>query len=192
VKVEFGTFNDANGTTHGFIWHNGAFQTVDVPGSTSTVINGINTEGRIVGFFVDAAGNTIGFVGTPTNANPVALVASLLGKNEVPGPGDTAGGGTALLTLDSSRNTVTYTIAVAGLQGTITMAHIHQGAAGAAGPVVVPFMAPTQGSITGSVSVSHSLLESLAQNPAGFYVNVHTTTIPGGAARGQLATVSMP
>jgi hypothetical protein len=87
---------------------------------------------------------------------------------------------------------VTYTIAVAGLQGTITMAHIHQGATGAAGPVVVPFMAPTQGSITSSVAVSHTLLVNLAQNPAGFYVNVHTTTFPGGAARGQLAAVSTP
>jgi hypothetical protein len=185
-----GTYNDANGNAHGFVYSHGRFQTVDVPGSAGTVINGINNTGRIVGFFTDAAGNTVGFVGTPTNAHVITLVASLLGKSEVPGPGDANGGGTAILTLDPNRDNIAYTIAVAGLQGTITMAHVHMGAAGASGPVVVPFMAPVQGSITGSVSVSYSTLSSVKQNPAGFYVNVHTSSFPGGAARGQLALVS--
>lgn len=185
-----GTYNDAQGTAHGFVYRYGTFQTVDVPGSSGTVVNGINNAGRLVGFFTDAAGNTVGFVGTPTHARLVTLVASLLGKNEVPGPGDTNGGGTAILTLDAQHNTVGYTIAVAGLQGTITMAHIHKGAAGAAGPVAVPLQAPTQGSITGSVTVSPDVLTALTQNPAGFYVNVHTTTVPTGAARGQLAPVA--
>ncbi len=185
-----GTYNDADGNAHGFVYSRGHFQTVDVPGSTGTVINGISNSGRIVGFFVDAAGNTVGFVGTPTNARVITMVASLLGKNEVPNAGDANGGGTAILTLDPSRDTISYTIAVAGLQGTITMAHIHMGAAGASGPVVVPFMAPVQGSITGSITVSNSLFYSIKQNPAGFYVNVHTSSFPGGAARGQLALVS--
>lgn len=184
-----GTYNDAAGTSHGFVYQHGHFQTVDVPGGSATVINGINDIGRIVGFFTDAAGNTVGFVGMPTSARVVTLVASLLGKNEVPGPGDSAGGGTAILTLDARRDTIGYTIALGGLHGMITMAHIHQGVAGASGPVVVPLQAPVQGSLTGSVTVSSSTLKAIEQNPAGFYVNVHTTTLPAGAARGQLALV---
>jgi hypothetical protein len=185
-----GTYNDAAGTAHGFVYSHGVFQTVDVPGSTGTLINGINNAGRIVGFFVDAAGNTVGFVGTPTTANVITLVASLLGKNEVPGPGDSHGGGTAILTLDPFLNTIGYTIAVAGLQGTIILTHIHRGAAGVSGPVVVPLIAPVQGSITARVTVRHSLLLAIENNPAGFYVNVHTTRFPNGAARGQLALVT--
>jgi uncharacterized membrane protein len=182
-----GTYNDAAGTGHGFVYGHGAFQSIDVPGSSATVVNGINDRGQIVGFFADAAGNTVGFVGTPTNSRATTLVASLLGKNEVPGPGDANGGGTALVTLYPSRSQVCYSIAVGGLQGTVTEAHIHQGAAGATGPVVVHFMAPDQGSASGCIGVDANLISQLAQNPAGFYVNVHTTTFMGGAARGQLS-----
>lgn len=183
-----GTYNDANGTAHGFVYQQGAFQSLDVPGSSATVINGINDQGRLVGFFTDAAGNTVGFVATPANARVVTLVASLLGKNEA--SGDPNGGGTVILALDPRRDTISYSIAVGGLQGTVTMAHIHMGAAGANGPVVVPFLAPTQGSISGGVTASHQQIEAIAHDPAGFYVNVHTTAFPAGAVRGQLMPVS--
>ena len=36
-------------------------------------------------------------------------------------------------------------------------------------------------------SAEASLISEIAQNPAGFYVNVHTSDFPGGAVRGQLA-----
>jgi hypothetical protein len=37
-----------------------------VPGAAQTVVNGINKDDRIVGFFADAnTGNTLGFVGEP-------------------------------------------------------------------------------------------------------------------------------
>jgi probable HAF family extracellular repeat protein len=65
-----GTYNDANGTAHGFVYDHGTFRSVDVnvPGAKATTINGINNAGRIVGFFTDGADNTVGFVGTPTSA----------------------------------------------------------------------------------------------------------------------------
>jgi hypothetical protein len=82
---------------------------------------------------------------------------------------------------------VCYSIAVGGLAGTVISAHIHQGAAGTAGPVVVQFMPPTQGSINGCAAAAHGLLKQIVQDPSGFYVNVHTTPdFPKGAARGQL------
>ena len=50
--------------THGFIYHNGTFTTIDDPeGVGSTVVNGLNNVGAIVGFYADAKGNTDGFVG---------------------------------------------------------------------------------------------------------------------------------
>jgi hypothetical protein len=33
----------------------------------STVVNGINNGGTLVGFYTDTAGNTDGFVATPTS-----------------------------------------------------------------------------------------------------------------------------
>jgi hypothetical protein len=52
---------------HGFTWTPaGGFRTVDDPhGQGTTTINGVNDFGTLVGFYVDAAGNTDGFVATP-------------------------------------------------------------------------------------------------------------------------------
>jgi hypothetical protein len=67
-------------------------------------------------------------------------------------------------------------------------AHIHKGAAGTNGPVVVPFTAPAaDGNSSGCVSSTPAVVDDILANPAGFYVNVHTTEHPAGAIRAQLS-----
>ena len=52
--------------SHGFVWHNGHLRTVDDPhGLGTTIINGLNDNGTLVGFYVDGGGNTDGFVAQP-------------------------------------------------------------------------------------------------------------------------------
>jgi hypothetical protein len=58
-----GTGNAA--VTHGFIWQNGTFASVDIGGASATTINGINDEGDLVGFYTDAKGNTDGLLALP-------------------------------------------------------------------------------------------------------------------------------
>jgi probable HAF family extracellular repeat protein len=64
-----GTYTDGNGAMHGFRYRDGAYTSIDVPGGTNTVINGVNDEGWVVGFFVDPRqnDNTIGVVGQPNS-----------------------------------------------------------------------------------------------------------------------------
>ena len=52
---------------HGFTWTpQHGFYTVDDPhGVGPTTINGVNDRGQLVGFYVDSAGNTDGFLATP-------------------------------------------------------------------------------------------------------------------------------
>jgi hypothetical protein len=52
---------------HGFTWKPGhGFSTVDDPhGMGTTTINGVNNAGDLVGFYVDSAGNTDGFLAIP-------------------------------------------------------------------------------------------------------------------------------
>ena len=52
---------------HGFTWTpQHGFRTVDdAHGAGTTTINGVNDRGQLVGFYVDAAGNTDGFLATP-------------------------------------------------------------------------------------------------------------------------------
>ena len=113
------------------------------------------------------------------------LSATLTGAAEV-GSGDPDGSGSALVGLSPGGNEICYSITVSGL-GTPTAAHIHKGAAGTNGPVVVPFNPPVDGSVTGCVSVDPALLKDIQQHPENYYVNVHTDEFPGGAIRGQLS-----
>jgi probable HAF family extracellular repeat protein len=72
-----GAFTDAGGQTHGFVYTIGtaSYQTIDEPaGVGSTIVNGINDAGVLVGFYGAAPINT-GFVATPT-----APAASLSGE----------------------------------------------------------------------------------------------------------------
>jgi len=78
---------------------------------------------------------------------------------------------------------------------TITVAHIHTGASGVAGGVLVPLIPPA-GSVTltngaGSFTQTSPAIDgptatSIINNPAGFYFNIHTALNPGGVMRGQL------
>jgi hypothetical protein len=70
-----------------------------------------------------------------------------------------------------------------------TAAHIHQGTADVAGPVVVPFGNPPDANGVGRgciMNVTGSIVEGLLTNPSNYYVNVHTSDFPNGAIRGQL------
>ena len=44
-----GEFDDAGGSTHGFVLSQGVFTTINVPGAASTSFNGINANGEIAG-----------------------------------------------------------------------------------------------------------------------------------------------
>ena len=70
-------------------------------------------------------------------------------------------------------------------------AHIHVGAAGSPGPIVVMlFMENFAGtdSTSGCVEdVDRALVKAIRKDPSGYYVNVHSLpSFPGGAVRGQL------
>lgn len=114
------------------------------------------------------------------------LTATLTGAAEVPGPGDADGGGTAVITLNQGQNEVCFELTVTNI-APATLAHIHTGAAGVAGPAVVTLTPPTEGSSKGCVSATADLIKDIRQNPGNFYVNVHNADFPDGAVRGQLS-----
>jgi hypothetical protein len=113
------------------------------------------------------------------------LKARLTGAAEVPGPGDTDGRGTAAITLNQGQNQVCFELKVSNI-ATATAAHIHEGAVGQAGGVVVMLTAPANGSSKDCVSADSELIKKIRQNPRGYYVNVHNADFPNGAVRGQL------
>jgi hypothetical protein len=122
------------------------------------------------------------------------LSATLSGASENPPTGSSATGQTAVR-LNHGQGTVCYDMSVSGLSSNPTMAHIHEAPAGVNGPVVVTLFsgssAPTSTSFTLTnvcvSNVSKDLIKDIIQNPSEYYVNVHTSTFPGGEIRGQLS-----
>jgi uncharacterized membrane protein len=72
------------GAIHGFVWHDGHYKTIDVPGAAATLVLGINNRRQMVGSYIDAAGGYHGFLRDRRGA-----VSTL---PELPGADPTAGG----------------------------------------------------------------------------------------------------
>lgn len=126
---------------------------------------------------------------TTEDTGPLCIVGWFAGDAEVPGPGDDDGLGLAFVTFDSTTGEVCYEVAVANITLPANAMHIHVGAAGESGGVVIPFpTAPDEeGAARGCTTAEDmAVLEDLAANPEGYYVNVHTSDFPDGAVRAQL------
>jgi hypothetical protein len=94
--------------------------------------------------------------------------------------------------IDGDPTTLCYVLLVDKIE-TATMAHIHRGADGMNGPVVVNLAAPGDGDAADCLTegeagkfVGGQTVGDILANPDDFYVNVHNAEYPGGAIRGQL------
>jgi hypothetical protein len=104
------------------------------------------------------------------------------------GVGDPDGSGTATITLNPGQEEVCFELSVADID-TPVAAHIHEGAAGTNGPIVVglvPVPPTGDSSSSGCVSLERQEIIEILQDPSNYYVNVHTALFPDGAIRGQL------
>lgn len=111
--------------------------------------------------------------------------ADLTGAQE-PGGGDPDGYGKAEISVSDNTDQICWDINdIHGLDD-ITAAHIHKGAPGVNGPVVLPLTRAAEGGWKGCVNSSEWKEDALENNYAGYYVNVHTAAYPNGAIRGQL------
>ncbi len=123
----------------------------------------------------------------------IGLAAKLDGAQEVP-PVTTTGTGTGSFKLKSSSSgTVTeleYHITFAGLSGSLTNSHFHNGPAGVAAGVVrnISFNGNTASGSWKSDDAMQPLTSALVTEllAGRIYVNLHTAANPGGEIRGQV------
>jgi hypothetical protein len=124
-----------------------------------------------------------------TTAGGTGYQIYLTGEAESPA-GDPVGTGTATVRLRKGQGQACFTIATTNLP-TAVAAHIHAGAAGTAGNIVIPLATPDAGGkSSGCMPESRSVVASILKAPASYYVNVHTDEFAGGAIRGQLTGTS--
>jgi hypothetical protein len=119
------------------------------------------------------------------------LVVTMTGLQEVPGPGDPDGSGTVEVRADPRLAQVCWNLYARGIDAA-TAAHIHRGAAGTAGPPVLPLTTPdASGRSEGCATVDVALAREIAWRGHDFYVNVHDAAHPAGAIRGQLRATAI-
>jgi Cu/Zn superoxide dismutase len=153
---------------------------------------------------LDAILNDRAYVNVHTPTNPageirdqVAVVASvrttLRASQERPKPKGNVrraqGTFTATITKSGSSAVISWRLTFRKLTGRAIAAHIHSGARGKPGPVIVSLCAPCRSGARGRATVNASVLSALESGRT--YVNVHTKKNPSGEIRGQLPAVAL-
>ena len=146
----------------------------------------------------------------PSNA-PLIFSAILSPANEVPpiGNAESGGRGAVQVQFDVTRGagdaitsaTASFYYQLSGFPAGTTLigAHIHPAPAGVNGPVIISTGLTATSTVllpngTGEFRVSGipadpALVQSIVNNPAAFYFNVHSPLNAGGFSRGQLTRV---
>ncbi len=114
-------------------------------------------------------------------AEVVKFKADLKGAAEVPA-NDSAGTGSADVTLDTDTKKLTWKVTQDGLTGAPTAAHFHGPAA--AGENAGPALDVSANLAEGSADLSDAQISDLQAGK--WYLNVHTEKFPDGEIRGQV------
>jgi CHRD domain len=166
--------------------------------------SGVTGTATIAADVLDAILNGRAYVNVHTPTNPAgeirdqvgiaaAVKTTLRAAQERPKPkgklAKAKGTFTATVTRTGTSGVITWRLTFSKLSGRAIAAHIHSGARGKAGPVIVPLCAPCRSGARGRATVSESVLDALESGRT--YVNVHTPKNPAGEIRGQLAAVPL-
>lgn len=113
---------------------------------------------------------------------PGAAGLTLTGAQEVP-PVNTQASGVSSITVSGDKN-ISGNVQTSNLNG--TAAHIHEGASGQNGPVIIPLVKTAENvwSVPPNTILSSGQFD--AYRTGKLYVNVHSAANPGGEIRAQL------
>lgn len=126
------------------------------------------------------------------NAATIDLTAILEASQEVPPTGSTATG-SGSMTFDDVTNQLSWEIIFNGLTAPASGAHFH-------GPAPIGNNAGVQVNIGAISGLTSPMIGSVAINRAQaidlldglWYINLHTSTFPGGEIRGQVSVIPLP
>jgi hypothetical protein len=111
-----------------------------------------------------------------------SMTAELTGAQEVP-PVSTKASGRSTITVADDKS-VSGTVIVDDM--TPTAAHIHQGAAGANGPVIIPLSKTSDKMFSVPANTKMTDAQYAAYKSGNLYINVHSASYPGGEVRVQM------
>ncbi len=121
------------------------------------------------------------------------FTGTFTGAAETP-PVTTSAGGTVYVFINPSATEIKYAVSYTGLSGPLVAAHIHAGAVGVSGQIMLP-LTPGASTMFGSLTQANFQSTSAATTWAAAltlirtgraYVNLHTAAHPAGEIRAQL------
>ncbi len=127
-----------------------------------------------------AGGSALGASSSKSKTVTVQMKGSL----EVP-KGSRIGTGTFRYQLIPSKRQICFSLSWSKIGAALAF-HIHKGAKGKSGPVVIPLSLATPVKHSGCRTAKKSLIQAIQNHHGSYYVNVHTAKYPAGAIRGQL------
>jgi hypothetical protein len=202
-RLEFSNLSANAIAAHIHVAARGAAGPVRVP-LCAPCTSGVTGNATIDAAVLDAIENDRAYVNVHTPTNPAGEIRDQVGivagvkttmraSQERPKPkgklAKAKGTFTATVTRNGSSGVIVWKLTFGQLSGKAVAAHIHSGARGKAGPVIVPLCAPCRSGRTGRATVSQSVLDALESGRT--YVNVHTRKNAAGEIRGQIAAVPL-
>lgn len=127
-------------------------------------------------------------LGVAAHATDYSVWGPISGAQENPPTSSTATG-TITGSYSTTTKILTLNITVTGLSANLTGRHIHKGAVGVNGPVVVHLMGANGSKNYSSAGMDNFVLTSAQETDllgGLYYVNFHNSNFPGGEVRGQL------
>ena len=129
---------------------------------------------------------TDSFAGRPSGGGGGGRGTQLVPEQVFPGPGEL--GDYASTSLSVGRSSVSFKMTVGPMSGFITTIGIYRGRVGEIGPMVVRLSPSPIGinQLNGTIPVDKALASEISRNPSDFFIQINTTTYPGGSVRAQL------
>jgi Cu/Zn superoxide dismutase len=202
-QLSFGSLTGDAVAAHIHIADRGTAGPVVVP-LCSPCTSGATGTANINATVLEAIQNDRAYVNVHTRTNPAGeirgqvspaatLKTSLRASQERPKPKGSVrrarGAFSVTITKQGSSAVLAWRLTFSRLTGKAVAAHIHSGARGKAGPVIVPLCAPCRTGAQGRVTVNASVLNALESGNT--YVNVHTAKNPAGEIRGQVGAAAL-
>ena len=140
-------------------------------------------------------------IGTAAASAQVVVASATLGGGDETPILLSGAAGTAEVAIDTTAKEFAVTLRIFNIPTTTTAGHIHVGSKGIAGPVVIDFPAIAgrlgdfvttfrvgEAAFRANAAIGINTIDDVIQAVANgnAYVNIHTTTFPGGEIRGQL------
>lgn len=178
-------FNNLQAGNFYFNVHSAAFPEGEIRGQiVSQQIGGTNGNAGAGAGTTGTGTAATGSGAAPNNASTTSFLAALEGQQEVPPTPSTAQGAGAVV-IDPATRELLAAVTTFGITGTAT--HIHEGAPGVNGPIIIPLNA--SGS-ENNVWIARTTLTEAQYNSflaGNLYFNVHSEAFPNGEIRGQIS-----